>query len=212
MMSEVHCKKASQANFSKLPLLTRDSFSESHSAGIGTLPWPERRHAMKLVDSRRPFWRHFFSWLSVCKAHVRACWCYTGPNPRLDQRRKLIHYDVVSSSSHTLDLVKLHQTAHRHRVQHPERSIRFRFRSDPDRLLDALFLFWKAAEHSKPGSRGQNFKHAIILLLVSSQNLDHLVVGGCESYISSTFCHSGGAKRKQKSSSSHRLILRFFAY
>lgn len=58
-----------------------------------------------------------------------------------------------------------------------------------------LFLFWKAAEHSKPGSRGQIFKHAIILLLVSSQNLDHLVVGGCESYISNPFCHSGGAKR-----------------
>lgn len=127
---------------------------------------------------------------------MRACWCYTGPNPRLDQRRKLVHYDVVSSS-HTLNVVKPHQTAHRHRVQHPERSIRFRFRSDPDRLLDALFLFWKAAEHSKPGSRGQNFKHAIILLLVSSQNLDHLVVGGCESYISSTFCHSGGAKRNK---------------
>lgn len=124
--------------------------------------------------------------------------CYTGQyqRPRRYQREKvlLIHYDVVSSS-HTLNLVKLHQTAHRHRVQHPERSIRFRFRSDPDRLLDALFLFWKAAEHSKPGSRGQNFKHAIILLLVSSQNLDHLVVGGCESYISNPFCHSGGAKR-----------------
>lgn len=109
----------------------------------------------------------------------------------------LIHYDVVSSS-HTLNLVKLHQTAHRHRVRHPERSIRFRFRSGPDRLLDALFLFWKLAEHSKPGSRGQIIKHAIILLLVSSQNLDHLVVGGCESYISNPFCHSGGAKRNKK--------------
>jgi len=79
----------------------------------------------------------------------------------------------------------------------PRESIRFRFRSDPDRLLDALFLFWKAAEHSKPGSRGQIIKHAIILLLVSSQNLDHLVVGGCESYISNPFCHSGGAKRNK---------------
>lgn len=32
-----------------------------------------------------------------------------------------------------------------------------------------FFLFWKLAEHCKPGSRGQKFKHAIISLLVSSQ-------------------------------------------
>lgn len=126
--------------------------------------------------------------------------CYTGQyqRPRRYQREKvlLIHYDVVSSSR-TLNMVKLHQTAHRHRVQHPER--RFDSDSDPTQtdFWTPFFLFWKAAEHSKPGSRGQNFKHAIILLLVSSQNLDHLVVGGCESYISNPFCHSGGGQAKQ---------------
>lgn len=124
--------------------------------------------------------------------------CYTGQyqRPRRYQREKvlLIHCDVVSSS-HTLNLVKLHQTAHRHRVYNTQRVDSIPIPIRPRPTSGRLFLFWKAAEHSKPGSRGQIIKHAIILLLVSSQNLDHLVVGGCESYISNPFCHSGGAKR-----------------
>lgn len=87
--------------------------------------------------------------------------CYTGQyqRPRRDQREKvlLIHYDVVSSS-HTLNLVKLHQTAHRHRIQHPERSIRFRFRSDPDRLLDALFSFLEGCGTLQAGVAWSKFQ------------------------------------------------------
>lgn len=67
-MSEV--QESKQANFSKLPLLTCDSFSESLSAGIGTLPWPERRLAMELVDSWRPFGDILFCWLSERPTHA----------------------------------------------------------------------------------------------------------------------------------------------
>lgn len=141
---------------------------------------------------------------------MRACWCYTGPNPRLDQRRKLIHYDVVSSS-HTLNLVKLHQTAHRHRVQHPERSIRFRFRSDPDRLLDAFFF---SGRLRNTPSRGRVVKISNTPSFYYSCRVRIWIIWwwGDVNLTSATLSAILGGPSETISSSSHRLMLRFLAY
>lgn len=143
---------------------------------------------------------------------MRACWCFTGPNPRLGQRRKV---DTLRRSVVVVPYSEFGKTtpnsSSASSIQHPERSIRFRFRSDPDRLLDALSLFWKAAEHSKPGSRGQIIKHAIIYY---SCRVRIWIIWwwGDVNLTSATLSAILGGPSETISSSSHRLILRFLAY
>lgn len=142
---------------------------------------------------------------------MRACWCYTGPNPRLDQRRKLIHYDVVSSS-HTLEFGKTTpNSSSASSIQHPERSIRFRFRSDPDRLLDAFFF---SGRLRNTPSRGRVVKISNTPSFYYSCRVRIWIIWwwGDVNLTSATLSAILGAQAKQKSSSSHRLILRFLAY
>lgn len=135
--------------------------------------------------------------MRICEKPVGLCYTGQYQRPRRYQREKvlLIHYDVVWSS-HTLNLVKY--TKQLIGIEYNTQRGRFDSDSDPTQTdFWTPFSFLEACGTLQAGVAWSNYQTRHHLLLVSSQNLDHLVVGGCESYISNPFCHSGGAKRNK---------------
>lgn len=114
----------------------------------------------------------------------------TPPSLSAGEKVLLIHYDVVSSS-HTLNLVKL-PTPNSSSASSttPRESIPIPIRPRP--TSGRTFSFLEACGTLQAGvawSKVQTRHHFITRV---ESDLDHLVVRGCESYISSKFLPFGG--------------------
>lgn len=141
----------------------------------------------------------------------RACWCYTGPNPRLDQRRKLIHYDVVSSS-HTLEFGKTTPNSSSASNTTPREvdSIPIPIRPRP---TSGRPFFFSGRLRNTP-SRGRVVKISNTPSCYYSCRVRIWIIWwwGDVNLTSATLSAILGGPSETISSSSHRLILRFLAY